>query len=80
MSVYLEQSVNMKIVIRAKQDLTKILYESRIKGEVKVVRIQGDFKTTLKQESSDASVVFLGFRVDQQIEQAPTCINILQSS
>ena len=54
----------------AEQDLTTILYESRIKGEVKVVRISGDFKSTLKKESGDASVVFLGFRVDQRTEQA----------
>ena len=48
----------------AEEALKSILYKSRIRGEAKVVKIDGDFKSTLKQESTDATVVFLGIRVD----------------
>ena len=47
----------------ARAELESILYESRIRGEAKVVTIESDFKSTLTRESRDATVVFLGFNV-----------------
>ena len=50
----------------AKKELKSIVYESRIRGEAKVVTVDEDFQQTLSQHSHDATVVFIGLGFHQE--------------